>query len=519
MRTVLDGMETAGETMDEQAVTKEPLQFTGNWFIDAGILGFVNLMEEVYGWDLEKLQTEIKENTKAVYCWYFPIAFVYYNNKLRGKVVKSTPPGPPLEGMKDAIDIFEESWGWICSKEEFIVPTKQGKRVDLSFKKPFNYFTNLLFFQPNWTIEKQKDAFMEILGLKNIEKEVLKYIDKTINKFLPSLKEFGNIPYTKTTLTLETLLNLHPYSLVYTLCFPLAFIQNILQEDIFFYSPDLKFTHYVNKRITNLVEKAEDRSRLIQITWKAVIDSIMELQSVWILENMYLIKYRLGGRQDIVNAEYIGIPKLQASIILDDLLREALNKNIPTSKRERGRVVWVWILEKFIQNKPLLPYLVDYLHEYLSERLNIRLGNRTLIYVNSVDAQLRELIGRDNNLFSDEFFNKYRSTLPEIKENAVSMLFAAKNAQGIFDDQEERKRTAGRLLSTIRKRNKYTFANMLLKLFIGKDGKQREIQNLNRYLFDKIVSNDINWENYALAIVIGLVYGGVEDGELGEVEE
>ena len=25
------------------------LEFTGNWFIDAGILGFVNLMEEVYG--------------------------------------------------------------------------------------------------------------------------------------------------------------------------------------------------------------------------------------------------------------------------------------------------------------------------------------------------------------------------------------------------------------------------------------------------------------------------------------
>jgi len=28
------------------------LELTGNWFIDAGILGFVNLMEEVYGWDL-----------------------------------------------------------------------------------------------------------------------------------------------------------------------------------------------------------------------------------------------------------------------------------------------------------------------------------------------------------------------------------------------------------------------------------------------------------------------------------
>ena len=27
----------------------EPLTFTGNWFIDAGILGFVNLMGKVYG--------------------------------------------------------------------------------------------------------------------------------------------------------------------------------------------------------------------------------------------------------------------------------------------------------------------------------------------------------------------------------------------------------------------------------------------------------------------------------------
>ena len=229
------------------------LQFTGNWFIDAGILGFVNLMEEVYGWDLEELQVRIKKNTKLVYYWYFPIAFVYYNNKLRGKTVRSIP-NPPRD-FESEIDIFDAAWEWICSKEEFIIFTKKGKRIDLSFKKPFNYFTNLLFFQPNWTIEKQKDAFMEILGIKNIEKEVLRHIDKTINKFLPSMEEFSNIPYSRTLLTLGTLLNIHSYSLVYILCFPLAFIQNILQEDIFFYSPDLRFTRYVNKKIAKLVEK------------------------------------------------------------------------------------------------------------------------------------------------------------------------------------------------------------------------------------------------------------------------
>ncbi|NPA74607.1 MAG: hypothetical protein GXO25_00825, partial [Euryarchaeota archaeon] len=33
----------------EVALSENTLEFTGNWFIDAGILGFVNLMEEVYG--------------------------------------------------------------------------------------------------------------------------------------------------------------------------------------------------------------------------------------------------------------------------------------------------------------------------------------------------------------------------------------------------------------------------------------------------------------------------------------
>ncbi len=53
------------------------LRFTGNWFIDAGILGFVNLMEEVYGWDLEELQEKIKENPELIYYGYFPFAYFY----------------------------------------------------------------------------------------------------------------------------------------------------------------------------------------------------------------------------------------------------------------------------------------------------------------------------------------------------------------------------------------------------------------------------------------------------------
>ncbi len=193
-------VEVAGE---ERYAEAKPLEFTGNWFIDAGILGFVNLMEEVYGWDLDELQTQIKENPKLVYYWYFPIAFIYCNNKLRDKTVKSIP-NPP-KNLQNPREIFENAWEYICSN---FLDRKQS-RIDLSSKGVFYYFHNLLFFQPKWNKEKQKNAFMEILRLKGIENEVLKYIDRTINKFLPSMEEFHNISYAKSFINIENILKAH----------------------------------------------------------------------------------------------------------------------------------------------------------------------------------------------------------------------------------------------------------------------------------------------------------------------
>jgi len=504
--------------------TSNILKFTGNWFIDAGILGFVNLMEEVYGWNLEELQIQIKENTKLVYYWYFPIAFAYYNNKLRGKTVNSM--SSPPENLQNPREIFENAWKYICSN--FL--DKNKDRIDLSSKGTFYYFHNLLFFQPQWNKEKQKNAFMEVLRLKDVESDVLKYIDKTINKFLPSTDEFHNVSYSKSFITLENLLNLHPQSLVFVLSFPFAFIQDVLPGNILFYSPNLEFTYHVNKKLTKFIMRLkndQDRQRKIfQITWRAVIDSIIETQSIWTLENMYLIKYILGKNQNIFNVEYIGIPKLQASVILDDLMRDMLNKNVPARIRIVGKRIRIeeqkWLIEEFIKDKPLLPCLINYLWSYLNTQPELRrkiiIENRTLIYANSVDAQLREF-GKDNNLFSNKFFGGYRSILFEIKENTTNMFLAAKNASRIFNDLKERERAASKLLSTIKKRNKYAFTNALLKSFIGKTEKQKDVRNLNRYLFDRIVSNDINWENYALAIVIGLIYGGVENGEFEETED
>ena len=43
----LDGYMTEGDNaVGAESSGQGVLEFTGNWFIDAGILGFVNLMEE-----------------------------------------------------------------------------------------------------------------------------------------------------------------------------------------------------------------------------------------------------------------------------------------------------------------------------------------------------------------------------------------------------------------------------------------------------------------------------------------
>ncbi len=50
-----------------------------------------------------------------------------------------------------------------------------------------------------------------------------------------------------------------------------------------------------------------------------------------------------------------------------------------------------------------------------------------------------------------------------------------------------------------------------MKSFMGKntsDEKRKSIARLNRYLFEHIILNDISWKEFALPIVVSLVYGG-----------
>ena len=51
------------------------LEFTGNWFIDSGILGFVRLLEDIYGIDLQEIR-EMARRKEVLYFGLFPFAYI-----------------------------------------------------------------------------------------------------------------------------------------------------------------------------------------------------------------------------------------------------------------------------------------------------------------------------------------------------------------------------------------------------------------------------------------------------------
>lgn len=617
------------------------LEFTGNWFIDAGILGFVNLMEEVYGWDLEKLQEKIKENPELVYYGYFPFAYFYklsqndaeakklkiievtefieqnknlgenileevwwnhitelfreiwirkklevmhesecydkkgepkshyaeseyrnlirkreqlinvlvteerFKNKLQeifGKRRELVRNGSHNLSIKDA-KLFEEKLEDFSDDREFYKAVKKIIKAQKELEKYLNkvwnnvrlknisnensvfcripvhnsFYKNYLFFNEGEGIFKQFEDLKNLIDGNTNYSEYLSKIDKTISKFLPSDKKFPNITYTE--FQVEQITKFLPRLFVYLINFLNAFIY--VDRDIgsiFFYSSDLDFTYRVNKKIKIYLNRAKNDKTvtILRVTWRAVIDTLIETETEWSLEDLYLIRYKRISQQDLIGVDYIGIQKLQASVLKDDKLRDALNIYVPVKASDEKIEEGVWILEEFIKNKPLLPHLTRHVRLHLADRISgDNYVGKSLIYASIIDAKIRDL-KKNSKIFGEGFFGRYVELPEMIKEDALWSFSIVKIVGSLFEDQNERKSYASLLLTTIKRNNKYRFVNILLKTINERKERMNDIKSLIGFIFSKILSNDTSWKNYAFVFVVSLISdGGGENGKSG----
>jgi len=607
------------------------LKFTGNWFIDAGILGFVNLMEEVYGWDLNELRDRIKKESEIVYYGYFPFAYFYnlsqknseklktettnfieQNNNLRKNILEEV-------WWKYIVDLFREKWikkklevkheskdydkrknptfhytdvkyrelikereeaiNDLISNENFkrniqkmlekhkaitvgnlsiedfeilerkldilsedkdflekanrvVEKNRELKRYlnkiwdevkmkniskgnDVFYRIPVDssFFKNYLFFNNSSGIFKQLKDLRNLLEGNTKYSEYLSKIDRVISKFLPSDKKFANISYTE--FRTKILVRNVPYLFVYLINFlnAFTFVKNI--GSVFFYSSDLEFTYRVNKRIkTYLNENSKNNDlTILRITLQSVIDTILEVESIWVFENMYLIRYERLSQQDLIGVKYLGISKLQASIILDDTLRNVLNRKIPVvAFQPDGKVIiekWSWVLEEFIKNNSLLPIFYKNLWLYLNNTIR-DFSVKSFIYSSCIDKNITNLREKNKReIFSNEFFYKYKNVVNNIKEFAERMFSISSKISSTFASFSNDKRhdLAYTLFIRLRKGQKYAFINILLKELIHVENKE-SVEDIVRFLFQEVLNNDKTWQNSAVAVISGLIYRG-----------
>ncbi len=332
--------------------------------------------------------------------------------------------------------------------------------------------------------------------------------DSTINPFLFSPSEFSNISYTSLP-KIEDIRKLlpigfPPYGVFLT--FFDAFIQ-IYENSIMFYTPNLGSCYSINKKIQKKIKFVREGKKkgILKITWSSIIDELIETKGMFSIENMYLLEANVV--QNKLNyVEYIGISKLQAHIILDDVIRESLNIRFPQGDNR------IWILEEFIKNRPLHPLILKYVQKRINENNTLtRNIRKTSLCALAVDAKIKE--NNSIDLFTDEFFTKYRDIVSDIKETYRELSIQANNILKLFDSREEKQNLCYSLMAALKRRNRIAFTNILLKKFL-RNTEKKEILYLTNFIFNRITTNDISWENYALALVVGIwSYGGEKVGE------
>jgi len=609
----------------------ENLEFSGNWYVDIGILGFVKLMKEVYCWDLEKLKEMISRDHEKVYYGYFPFAYFYKwcsdrNENVDKEIVSSLVKNLEESGLQNKTEeLFNYVWFkyicklftnlWvenklkilhkkdaydkkdkvkkqfnytnsqkylqlICEREKFIyelqknhledikkileneklkmvgydeikyllnidldnnsyptIPNKvkeliaklkethsdienflkeewkkiiQTEKIDEKdshfYRLPIDsaFYKNFLFFNNFAGNLEQKQSFYYMLSSNFDKEEILDRIDKTINKFLPSESEFINISYTKLSTTIFK--NQYEYIFVYLICFTYG-IENYKNLGyVVFYSNDLAFTYSVNKKLKLYKEKIKvstHTNKIFKVTWQQIIDFLVEYKSTWSLENMYIISYQSLDNQFQKGVRYIGIHKLQASLLLDDKIREALNTRIKC-KNASDEGDRCWLLEEFIQGKPLYPIILNHINLTLTSDENFNWTS--CLYGLLVDAYIANFRGKNKTIFSDNFFDNYKALVKEIKEEVRITTFFSSLISNISDEIDTRKRVARELYTALCGKDKKMFLNILLKN-LNENTKLSSNINFQKWILEKIIANDTSFEMHCLILVMSLLRG------------
>ena len=570
---------TQSSQIRDSDAKRGPLHFTGNWFIDAGILGFVNLMEEVYGWSLEELNKRLMEEPEKVYYGYFPFAYVYYNLAIRSlervssdltKLKKSKKLNTKeqirkLEDTVNAVQRLKQKWimdfrkkvfgGKIVDPSILILPSEQIwdnlKKVatdimsllpESAYKKTSTYnktfkivkaikgnclpplqtppgFRNFYLYNP----AKDPDIAVKYLVslirgdinyLKKSHKKdmppYLDYLDANVFPFSNSPKEFTNQNYSPTRVTDINKISPIPYWIV-VLSIYLPAIPLYGQYTLF-YTNNLEACYIINKRIRKQISSEEEKEILVY-TWESIMDTIYETKSMFNLNEMYIIQFSFENIR-VKDVEYIGIPKLKAALLMDDIIRDNLNKRATYKKGKE--LVSKWLLLEFVNGKQLTPFILENLKQSISKKDIARVSVKTAITAIVVDSVLN--FTNDKHVFTRIPWREKMDTYEKVKKMKQDVARAHRiriQLRRIVSNMNRnlRENLAYRLIEFIQKEDRYSMVNLVLRILV--ENRERiDKMIIKRILeFVRNLEQGDYWKVLGVVFVYSLLQPGGEESE------
>lgn len=507
------------------------LSFTGNWYIDLGILGMRILFDEARGIsDKVNFRLDNRDN-------FIKSFLVVYLTKVIGEQLRNNlGKKPDREKYEEFLNLLKDKRKKYFKKifsnrlyskniEEVIdsvfknfqhplvdevinrkLPSNEKKNQNetyLQFVKKqrdkkrlwldSNFYKNFPFFNPSTKIDRQKENIIRFFtrGEEVIDKDrkvVPVEFFKTLNKFLPSYNEFPNNFFVSTSLNdIVSQMNIQDYIFYASiLSIPYAFV-DIRGVNYAFYSPDGEFSFAVNLRLKKYLEREEEKNdnEILKITWRSIIDVLLEQKSEWALNDMYLISYRRIRNEGVEGVEYIGVDKQKAKIVIDDDFREKLNVSLG------GK----WLIMEYLRGASLFKLSFEYVKSNLDEAIY----REPIFYALAIEANSNKYgkIGRSYSAF--DCFSKYNlADNSKIKEAILKIRQANRdfNAASSLDDK-----SVYYLLIQLKEDKKGLFVNTLLKLInnYSKDSTARK--RLTLYILENILYNKNSWRYYGLALI------------------
>ncbi|MEM3172234.1 MAG: hypothetical protein QXE82_01705 [Candidatus Nitrosotenuis sp.] len=530
--------------MSEIKEQNTKLQFTGNWLIDAGILGFVNLMEDVYGWDLKSNDWRLPINHtelegRFTYAFWYKTISTTERWLKKDNFVKKHSTEVDVEKIictlkqnkeqtiqqtdfKDISSVKEKILDFNKECKDIIRNEFQGHESDL--KKTFSnnkktilenlndigfiasnkFLKNLSIFN-NKTNKSGKEkeileSFLKLVREYSVLKSSGDILDKTINIFLPSAKEFHNA-YFGSPPTLKKIEELYQINPTYMLLsIPWSFIK--IQKYHFFHTNSLENSYYFHRYLQRHKDALQTNRRLLDVTWQALIDLLIEKKADFSLENIHLIEYSGIAQQKIQDVEYLSISKLNATLLLDDIIRENLNKKIPCNENRKDDG-YVWLIEQLLNEKPLTPLIIEYVERSIKQQNNnkkktIFFSLATSLYSLIIDAN-KQRLGAKKLLFDCDFFKGYTELVDDIKRDVRYAGYASDAFSKCTADENEQ--DLYKLFTAIKGRNRNQYLNTLYRMLVKSD-KELDKKMVSDYAFNNIIKNKNTWTYYGLALIL-----------------